>query len=285
MIYLQQFSFPSIGEENVFFMNEKRTCFDTFYPFQTICYKAVRLLEFDPITIICGGNGSGKSTILNIIAEKLKLQRNSLFNRSSFFEDYLNLCDYKTEYKITDNSRVITSDDVFDYMLNIRSLNSGIDSEREKMLSQYVTDKWSQFKLSSLKDYETLKRVNRARQKTQSKYIREFVNDNVRERSNGENAFKYFVEKISENGLFLLDEPENSLSPERQLELKKLIEDSARFFHCQFIIATHSPFLLSIKNAKIYDLDGETIKTSKWTELNNVRAYYKFFKENEVEFE
>ena len=72
---------------------------------------------------------------------------------------------------------------------------------------------------------------------------------NVREHSNGESALKYFTEKIEDNGLYLLDEPENSLSPERQLDLKKYIEDAARFFSCQFIIATHSPFLLSIKKA------------------------------------
>ena len=108
--------------------------------------------------------------------------------------------------------------------------------------------------------------------------------DNVREHSNGENAFLYFTEKITENCLYLLDEPENSLSPERQLELKKFIEDSARFFGCQFIISTHSPFLLSMKGAKIYDMDEEIVDVKKWTELSNVQAYFNFFKEHEREF-
>ena len=61
--------------------------------------------------------------------------------------------------------------------------------------------------------------------------------DNVREYSNGESAFHYFAEKIGENALFLLDEPENSLSPERQQELVRFLEDSARFFGCQFVIS------------------------------------------------
>ena len=123
-----------------------------------------------------------------------------------------------------------------------------------------------------------------ARSKTQSKYIRRNLMDNVREHSNGESAFLYFAEKITENGLYLLDEPENSLSPEKQQELFIFLEDSARFFGCQFIICTHSPFLLSMRNAKIYDLDEEMVDVKRWTELKNVRAYYDFFKQHEREF-
>ena len=42
-------------------------------------------IEFEPVTIFYGGNGTGKTTLLNIIAEKLRLIRNSVFNRSNFF--------------------------------------------------------------------------------------------------------------------------------------------------------------------------------------------------------
>ena len=67
-------------------------------------------------------------------------------------------------------------------------------------------------------------------------------------------------------------------------ELKKFIEDSVRFYNCQFIISTHSPFLLKLMDAKIYDLDEVPVKTKKWTELSNVLVYYNFFKEYEDEF-
>lgn len=82
-----------------------------------------------------------------------------------------------------------------------------------------------------------------------------------------------------------MDEPENSLSPEKQQELLRFLEDSARFFGCQFVISTHSPFLLSMRGAKIYDLDEERVDVKKWYELENVRAYYLFFKEHTREFE
>ena len=75
----------------------------------------------------------------------------------------------------------------------------------------------------------------------------------------------------------MLDEPENSLSPGKQQELVKFLEDSARFFGCQFVIATHSPFLLAIRGAKIYDLDEDPVDVKRWTELSNVREYYEFF--------
>ena len=106
--------------------------------------------------------------------------------------------------------------------------------------------------MKSLEDYEQLKKVNMARSKSQSQYVRNKVMGNVREHSNGESAFLYFTDKIQENGLYLLDEPENSLCPEKQQEFVKFIEDSARFFGCQFIISTHSPFLFGGYRWKIY---------------------------------
>lgn len=285
MIYLSHFEFPDILREELFLNEITRTCYDSFYPFLTVSKHGLRMLDFVPVTILYGGNGSGKTTALNVIAEKLKLERDTLYNRSNFFEDYTRMCAYEVRQKIPKHSRIITSDDVFDFMLNLRSINNGIDQKREELFKDYLEAKYSGFKMTSIGDYEQLKKVNLARSKTQSKFVRKNLADNIREHSNGESAFMYFSEKIKENGLYLLDEPENSLSPERQQELLRFLEDSVRFFGCQFIIATHSPFLLSIKGAKIYDLDEEPVDVKRWTELENVRAYYEFFKKHIREFE
>lgn len=284
MIYLSHFGFPDIEREYDFILGLKRTCYDTYYPFQVLSKHRLTMLDFEPVTILYGGNGSGKSTVLNVMAEKLGLERDTLYNRSSFFEDYTDMCDYKVDQKIPKGSRIITSDDVFDFMLNLRSINNGIDRRREELFEDYLDAKYSHFQMRSLDDYEQLKKVNMARSHTQSKYIRKNLVDNVREHSNGESAFLYFSEKIQENGLYLLDEPENSLSPQKQQELLNFLEDSARFFGCQFIMATHSPFLLSMRGAKIYDMDEETVDVKRWTELENVREYYRFFKKHEDEF-
>jgi predicted ATPase len=169
-------------------------------------------------------------------------------------------------------------------MLNIRNLNEGIDLKRDKLFDEYMEAKYSKFQMKSIDDYEQLKKVNNTRRKTQSSFIRGELIDNVREYSNGESAFLYFTEKIGENGLYLLDEPENSLSTNRQMELMSFLEESARFFGCQFIISTHSPFLLAMRGARIYNLDENPVTIERWTELKNVRTYFDFFKEHEKEF-
>ena len=284
MIYLEYFVFPDSDKEFNFFLNQKRTCYNSYYPFQILSRHNFLRIDFEPITILYGGNGTGKTTALNVIAEKLQLARDSKFNKSNFFEDYLKLCNYQLTLPLPENSRVITSDDVFDYMLTVRDINEGIDLKKEAVFEDYLDAKYAKFQVRSLEDYETLKKITKARRLTQSKFVRSELMDNIRECSNGESAFIYFSEKITENGLFLLDEPENSLSPAKQRELVKYIEDSARFFGCQFIISTHSPFVLSMRGAKIYDLDAEPVDIKTWTELENVKEYYRFFKEHEREF-
>ncbi len=285
MIYLSQFIFPAVKTEERFLHEIKETCYTTVYPFQVLTKHDIHVLNFDePVTVLYGGNGSGKTTALNVIAEKLQLERDTLYNRTNFFESFTDFCEYVPERELPENSRIITSDDVFDFMLNIRSLNEGTDNRRETLFQDYYKTKSSDFRLQSLDDYEELVKVNFVRKHSKSKYVQKQLKDNIREHSNGESAYLYFTNKIKENGLYLLDEPENSLSTERQQELVQFIEESARFFGCQFIIATHSPFLLSMQNAKIYNLDEEPMKVCSWTELPNIRAYYEFFKQHEKEF-
>ncbi len=288
MLYLQRFTFPDAEDESGFFISAvKRTCYDTYYPFGVASRRECACLEFEPVTILYGGNGSGKTTLLNVIAEKLGLERDTLYNRSSFFEDYLRFCDAEVRVPIPKHSRVVTSDDVFDYMLELRALNEGVDRRREELFEEYLKDRdpRNPFRYRTMDDYDQLRRTNLARSRTQSKYVRARLNGNLREQSNGESAYFCFTQRIKEDALYLLDEPENSLSPARQQELMQFLEDSARFYGCQFIIATHSPFLLSMRGAKIYDLDAEPVCVRRWTELPAVRTYYDFFRVHRDEFE
>ena len=284
MLYLQEFRFPSVRAEEEFVNDIKRTCYNTYYPFLVLSDKKPGTIDFQPVTIFYGGNGSGKTTMLNIIAETVGAERDTLYNRSSFFKDYLELCDHKAGFMKPEHIRCITSDDVFDFMLTVRALNEGLDTNRQALFQKHLDARYSRFRMRTLDDYDEMKKMNEARRLTQSQYIRENMMNNVPEHSNGESAFIYFTEKIQDNGLYFLDEPENSLSPERQLELMEFLENSVRFFGCQIVMATHSPFLLSIKEAKIYDLDEAPVVTKRWTELPNVRAYYEFFMKHNNEF-
>ena len=285
MRYIDSFKFPGVENEEQFVNYIRRTCYTSFYPFGVFAENELRELSFSEITILYGNNGSGKSTALNLMAEKMKAERDTLFNRSSFFGDYIGMCDFEMTHEgRPEEIRMITSDDVFDFMLNLRALNDGVDRKREQAFDEWIENKHSKFQMKSLDDYEQLKKVVDARSKTQSKYVRDTIGNNIIEHSNGESALQYFSEKIKDNGLYLLDEPENSLSPQRQLELLEFIQNSARFFGCQFIIATHSPFLLALKGALIYDLDERPVDIKKWTELEGVRTYFEFFEKHKDEF-
>ena len=280
-------------EENYFTapgnFKAKRTCYTTKYPFGLFRYRDLPEFYFTDITIFCGNNGSGKSSILNVIAEKLSLERNAPFNRSDFFEDYVDLCDYQLNRAIPKESKIITSDGVFEKVLDIRRINDGIDSKRADLIDEYIAENSPNAEpnqLRGLDDYDRWKRVSdmRNRNRSQSRFLKENLMRNIQERSNGESALSYFVDSIQENALYLLDEPENSLSPQNQLQLKYFIEDSVRNFGCQFVISTHSPFLLSLKGAHIYNIDETPPTERRWTELDCVKVYHDFFIEETDKF-
>ena len=281
--YLKTFSLPGEDSEIGFLMALKRTCYNGVYPFKLFPQKDLDELEFSPITILCGGNGSGKSTLLNLIAEKLGLLRHSAFSGGAFFSEFVGMCDADCA-ELSPGSQILCSDDVFDYMLNIRYLNDGIDVRREELFDDYVSRKYTEHRFKSLKDYDDWKESYDAKSKSQSQYVRERLMRNVDMHSNGESAMRYFVEHITEDALYLMDEPENSLSVPLQRDLAKYIYDSARHFGCQFVIATHSPILLSLPEARIYDLDETPVEEKAWTDVEDVKAYFSFFEEHRHDF-
>ncbi len=295
MKYLEKFKLATASEEDGFVLNFpyqlEMQCYShtNVYPFKIFPQKSFTQIEFEPITVFYGTNGSGKSTLLNIISEKLGIAHTSPFNDTPYMKDYLSFCEYELSYGINwlpDGSRKMTSDDVFEDLLDFRSLNGEIDRRREELFEEYANNRNTPMKkLQSITELDGFKRQIDAKSKTKSVYVSKRLPIEIDGRSNGETAFNYFTENITDGALYLLDEPENSLSAELQCELAKFIEDSARFFKCQFIISTHSPFILSMGGAKIYDLDSIPVTTRQWTELKNVRIYHDFFKAHSKEFE
>ena len=284
-LYLTAFTFPGEEAESDFLFGLKTTYDQSVYPYGILPKVGLNEIVFRPVTILYGGNGSGKSTALNVIAEKLRLLRNSAYNRSRFFEDFVDRCQVRLEDAVPMNSRIITSDDVFDMMLDIRSINEGIDRKRETLAKDYYDLKQEKLQIRSLEDLEHLHRINQAQSKTFSRFLENESGRTLRERSNGENALLFFQSKIETDTLCLLDEPENSLSPENQLILADFLTESVRYCGNQLVISTHSPFLLALPGAKIINLDDQSREVDSWTKLKNPRVYYDFFKKHELEFE
>lgn len=256
------------------------------YPFHIFWQKELFTIDFAPITIFYGNNGSGKSTLLNIITEKINsdtniISRKNNFVKSSFFNEYIRKCEYYIENDIPIGSKLILSEDIFKSIIDKRNENKLKDEKRAILENEYIHFKYNPIDYSS---YENLKNSVESRNTTCKKFIQNRVEENLLEFSNGQTALDYFDKQLEENKLYLLDEPENSLSPNFQLELIQLIGSLNKFFNCQFIIATHSPFILSLQDAKIYDLDSVPVKTKKWYELENMKIYYEFFKQNSNKF-
>lgn len=257
------------------------------YPFHIFLEKELYTIDFEPITIFYGDNGSGKSTLLNIITECVNknneiIKRKNKLVKSGYFDMYITECKYYQENQIPFGSKLICSEDIFENILNKRIENQRKNDERTNLEELYRKFKYNPVDYSSL---ETLSISVETRSKTKSKFIKSRVEKNTLEFSNGQTSLEFFDKELQEGNLYLLDEPENSLSPKFQLELIQLISDLSRFFNCQFIIATHSPFILSIPNAQIYDLDSIPVTQKKWYELENMKIYYDFFKHNEKLFE
>ncbi len=291
MVYLKSFTLP-IAEEGWLLREqiEKNGYLDNPYPCELFVEKELFRIDFQKITIFYGGNGSGKSTLLNLIAEKLELNRVAPYNSGELFDTYVKRCGYSMGYddegfqhRVPNGSRIITSDDIFDYMLTVRTNNAEIAENRDDARGRWSHLKFGEsIKIAGMQDYEALRLqvLARSRSVTRRQFIRRTAGDEVKLNSNGETALQYFEEKLKPNTLYCLDEPENSMSPPMQLELVTMLETLARYCDCQLVIATHSPFLLSLDGAKIYDLDSRPTEVREWWELENTRLYFDFFEKH-----
>lgn len=271
LIYLSSFKLSDRNVKN-----------PNIYPYNVFRRKDMEPFVFAPITVLYGNNGSGKSTILNIIANKLMLKGKEYAASNSFgIVDYCGKFSSECQFsygedefgnvfkRFPENSRFIKSEDILYEIKKIQQrqiLSDGMEYD-------YMKNGYSR------KEAEEYFQTREGRH--QIEYI-EFAQEKY---SNGETAMQFFEEHLLPDALYLLDEPEVSLSPANQVLLAKEINKLARLLSCQFIIATHSPFMLGTLDAKIYNIDKEDYSICEWYELENVRYFYDFFKKHEKEFE
>lgn len=298
MIHIDSFHFPSNEEIS------RYTAFNpNVYPWPLFFDNGLEWINCHDITIFYGNNGSGKSTVLNLLGEKLEASRKTSLYKDIVYRDYIDpvnsfdvfasriqvkmaLDDEGSPRLMPKRILLLTSDDVFKTMEERVKRNERAIQEyvQAKEAHRRIQTEGQGFQLKSMADFDKLSEILSARRMTQNKYAEAHSRRKTKIESNGETALSLFTEAFEEGGIYLLDEPENCLSPIYQIELMKLILDSSVYLNCQFFICTHSPLILSLPNALIYDLDARPVKEKNWTELENVRVYYDFFKKHEGEF-
>ena len=273
MVYIENFQIP----------NEDRRV----YPFGLLKDKRLEHIEFAPITIFYGNNGSGKSTILNLIAERLDIRNKTLGNTNEYFNSCVRKCTYTlSEDGIPEDSMMIRSEDIMHYITNIRKRNADIDNVVQGWLKKGVNKSMRgtlQAEQYVKRQFETL--YDGGGNSSFHAVMINKLTEKIDEESNGETAISYFKDRLFADNLYLLDEPENSMAPAFQQELANYVCLLAYRLNCQFIIASHSPFMLSMQGARIYDLDHSPVLQQEWYELDNMKAYYQLFKRFSKRFE
>ena len=101
------------------------------------------------------------------------------------------------------------------------------------------------------------------------------------EKSHGESFLAMVQNNFKQNGVYLLDEPEAALSPQRQLTLLLEIMECAKK-ESQFIIVTHSPILLGMPNAEILSFDDGLIHPCDYKETDSYKVTEMFINNREL---
>ena len=111
-------------------------------------------------------------------------------------------------------------------------------------------------------------------------YYARYGGKSLHQQSHGESILKLIQGTFVENGLYILDEPEAALSPQRQLtlliEIDKLSKQGA-----QFLIATHSPILLGLPNARILTFDEGPLHPCSYEETESYQVIEMFINNRE----
>lgn len=101
------------------------------------------------------------------------------------------------------------------------------------------------------------------------------------EKSHGESFLAITQNYLRPNGLYLFDEPEAALSPQRQLTLLMEIHSCAKE-GSQFIIVTHSPILLGIPDAQILSFDGGAVHECDYEDTESYKVTEMFINNREI---
>ena len=210
------------------------------YPFNLKIFQTTDAIEFtSPVTFFIGENGTGKSTLLRAIARKCNIHIwEEHEGRRDRFNPYENQLHRSLEVCWTDGEvpGSFFASEIFRHFTEVLDIWGAVDPECMKY----------------------------------------FGNEPLIMKSHGQSHMTFFDTRFRRKGLYLLDEPENALSPKKQLELLHLLAELSRRGDVQFIIATHSPIILAFPQSQIYSLDTNPIRKIRYEDTEYYRVYRDF---------
>jgi predicted ATPase len=110
---------------------------------------------------------------------------------------------------------------------------------------------------------------------SQGSLLLRFGGRSLHEQSHGESFLALFSNRFKQ-GIYILDEPEAALSPQRQLTFLGIIHRLETAGHAQFLISTHSPIILAYPGAVLLSLDGDGIREVRYTDTDHYRVTRQF---------
>ncbi|MGB5942297.1 MAG: ATP-binding cassette domain-containing protein [Leeuwenhoekiella sp.] len=224
----------------------------------------------EAITFFIGDNGTGKSTLIETIAFRLQLPHldgagngKKSFQAARDLQKYLELafnieCTRGFFFRAEDFGDLVNSVDRQDARLHsqLRTLEGKVAPE----IIQQMKDSANH----------------------QIHHVRKHYGQELDSFSHGEAYLKILQEKINSPGIYILDEPEAALSPSKQLALIYFILEHLQTHMSQFIIASHSPILMSMPGAVIYEIDQNEMQQKALEETEHYSITRSFLTNPEV---
>lgn len=222
------------------------------YPFTVPAIGSFEELSFSSrVCFFTGENGTGKSTLLEAIAVHYG------FGREGGTRNFLN---------------------------DSTESNHSVDALVKVLRMSFDVRTGAGFFLRAESFFNTASYIdNLDRDEVLGAPIRDFYGGrSLHTRSHGETFFTLLELKFQRNGLFLLDEPEAALSPQRQLSFLILLHDVLRRYKdAQFIISTHSPMLLGYPGAQIVSFDDGRMTETKYEETGPLQIVRRFLNDRQ----
>lgn len=246
------------------------------YPFSVPAVRNMGSLAFSrPVTVFSGGNGCGKTTLIEILAWKLSAARidnnhgfegkpkaGAIARQAGAFGVACGARAKKTFY--------FSAEDFVRYIEWVEQAKAEARAEIARVDAELEPGSYAA-KLAKMPHLHTLNDLER------------LYASSLAKQSHGEGFLDFFQNRITPGGLYLLDEPEGALSYENQYALSLMVMDAARQ-GSQFVIATHSPVVAAIPGAEIFHITDEGPKRSAYEELPNIQFLRMFMERKDALF-